>query len=83
MLPSPMMVGGDPTNAHKGGINGKRCMMEARLSGHQPIAVSHEAATIDEAIDASADELERALDHLLDRLGHKKGLTSMGGDQTI
>jgi ribosome-associated translation inhibitor RaiA len=69
-------------NAKKGGID-KRCLMEARIAGHQPLAVSHEAATLDEAITGAAEKLERSLDHTLGKLGHHKGNTSMGGDQKI
>jgi len=71
------------TNSHKSGDRDKRCLMEARIAGHQPIAVSHEADTLDEAIAAAAEKLERALDHTLGKLGNKKGRTSFGGDQTI
>ena len=71
------------TNAHKGGDNDKRCLMEARLAGHQPVAASCEAATLDEAINGAADRLEKSLDHILGKLGNKKGRTSFGGDQVI
>jgi ribosome-associated translation inhibitor RaiA len=71
------------TNGHKSGDHDKRCLMEARIAGHQPVAVSHEAATLDDAIAAAADKLERSLDHILGKLGHKKGRISHGGDQTI
>ena len=70
-------------NGHKGGDHDKHCLMEARIAGHQPISVSHDAGNLDEAIDAAAGKLERALDHLFDKLGHKKGRTSYGGDQEI
>ena len=36
--------------SHKRGHNDKRCMMEARLAGHQPSAVTHQAATLDQAV---------------------------------
>jgi ribosome-associated translation inhibitor RaiA len=52
----------------KAGSHDKRCIMEARLEGHQPIAVTHEAETIDQAIDGAADKLKRLLDHTLGRL---------------
>jgi ribosome-associated translation inhibitor RaiA len=71
------------TNADKSGDRDKRCLMEARIAGHPPVAVSHEAGSLDAAIDAAAEKLERSLDHLFDKLGHKKGRTSFGGDQTI
>jgi hypothetical protein len=42
-----------------------RCMMEARLTGYQPIAVSDHAATLHQAIGGSADKLKRAIDSAL------------------
>jgi ribosome-associated translation inhibitor RaiA len=55
-------------NGHKGGTADKRCMMEARLEGHQPIAVTDQAATIEQAIEGAAGKLKSALDHVLGRL---------------
>jgi ribosome-associated translation inhibitor RaiA len=55
-------------NAEKGGSADKRCMMEARLEKHQPIAVTEEAAPLDEAVDGAAHKLKRLLDHTLGRL---------------
>ncbi len=55
-------------NSDKGGSDDKRCMMEARLEGQQPIAVTDEAETIDQAIGGAADKLKRMLDHTLGRL---------------
>jgi hypothetical protein len=45
------------------------------------MAVSHQAATLQQAIDGAAKKLERALESTLGRLGHKKGRTSYGGNQ--
>ena len=61
----------------------KRCLMEARLAGRQPVAVSHQGATLDQAVDGAADRLKRSLESTLGRLGNPKGRTSFGGDQTI
>lgn len=58
-------------NGKKAGSHDKRCMMEARLEGHQPIAVTHEAETIDQAIDGAADKLKSSLDHILARLSDR------------
>jgi len=58
-------------NGDKAGKNDKRCLMEARIEGHQPISVTHEAETIDEAIDGAADRLRRSLDHTLARLSDR------------
>ena len=49
------------------GERDQRCTMEARLGGLRPIAVSHEAATLTEAIHVAADKLERAVEHALGR----------------
>lgn len=70
-------------NSHKGGSNDKRCVVEARPRGHQPIAATHHAGTIDDALDGALERLEHALDHTFGRLHQHKGRTSMGGDQTI
>jgi hypothetical protein len=70
-------------NAARAGGDDKRCLMEARLAGRQPVAVSHEAPTQDEAVGGAADKMKRSLDSTLGRLGGHKGRTSYGGDQTI
>jgi ribosome-associated translation inhibitor RaiA len=62
-------------NGSKLGERDKRCMMEARVGGLKPIAVSHEAPTLTEAIHMAADKLERALDHALGRLANTMGRT--------
>jgi len=45
--------------------NNKRCMMEARLEGRQPIAVTDEATTVDLAVSGAADKLARLIEHTL------------------
>jgi ribosome-associated translation inhibitor RaiA len=52
-------------NSRKLGERDKRCIMEARLGGLKPIAVSHEAPTLTEAIHVAADKLERAVEAAL------------------
>jgi ribosome-associated translation inhibitor RaiA len=59
-------------NGNKTGGRDKRCLMEARLEGHQPIAVTDEADSLDEAIAGAADKLKRALDHTLNRLNRQQ-----------
>jgi len=58
-------------NGHKGGSNDKRCMMEARLDGRPPIAVTQQAPTLDQAMDAAAEKLERSIDSMLGRLNDR------------
>jgi ribosome-associated translation inhibitor RaiA len=55
-------------NGDKRGTHDKRCMMEARIEGHQPTAVTHHAATLDEAVGGAAGKLERSLESTLGRL---------------
>jgi ribosome-associated translation inhibitor RaiA len=62
-------------NGTKTGGRDKRCMMEARLEGHQPIAVTDEAETMAQAIDGAADKLKSALDSTLGRLRNRNGST--------
>lgn len=47
------------------------CMIEARLEGLQPIAVTHQAATLDQAVDKATEKLIHLLDHTLGRLEHQ------------
>jgi hypothetical protein len=69
-------------NNKKGGDNDKRCMMEARLKGHQPIAVTYEANTTDQALSGAADRLKRSLDHTLGRLSGHEGRKHMHVDES-
>lgn len=55
-------------NSDKGGAADKRCMLEARLNGLQPIAVTHQAESMQLAIEGAAEKLERAVEHALGRL---------------
>jgi ribosomal subunit interface protein len=57
----------DENSSHKGGTD-KRCVMEARLEGMQPVAVTDQAENIEQAVNGAADKLERLLDHELGRL---------------
>ncbi|NOU11052.1 MAG: ribosomal subunit interface protein [Nitrospira sp.] len=56
------------TNSHKTKGDDIRCVLEARLAGHQPIAVTHQAATVELALSGAADKLERSVESTLSRL---------------
>jgi hypothetical protein len=43
-------------------------MMEARLEGHQPLAVTQHSASSEDAIRGAADKLERLIEHTTGRL---------------
>ena len=71
----------DENSSAKESDNDKRCAMEARLAGLPPIAVSHQAAQVDQAIDGAAEKLEKTLERKLGRLNDHKGRTSFSGDE--
>jgi ribosomal subunit interface protein len=58
-------------NAHKSGDDDKRCQIEARPKGHQPISVTHKAEAMGLAIDGAAEKMRHALEHLTGRLEGK------------
>jgi ribosomal subunit interface protein len=58
-------------NAHKSGSDDKRCQIEARPKGHQPISVTHKAEAMGQAIDGAAEKMRHALEHLTGRLESK------------
>lgn len=58
----------DENSSHKSGVNDKRCVMEARLEGMQPIAVTAFGNTIHEAVKSALDKLKSSLNTSLGRL---------------
>lgn len=48
-----------------------RCLMEARITGYKPIAVTAHDATLHQAIGGASDKLKRAIDSALGRLQDK------------
>ena len=60
----------DDENGPKEGANDKRCMLEARLAGHQPIVVTHHGDTILLAVHGAADNLVRVIERTLGRIAH-------------
>ncbi|HEY9166627.1 MAG TPA: HPF/RaiA family ribosome-associated protein [Candidatus Kryptonia bacterium] len=58
--------------SHRNSPSDKRCMMEARLEGRQPIVVTHEAPTLDQAIGGASDKLAKLIENTLGRLRDKK-----------
>lgn len=49
-------------NSNKGGDSDKRCQLEARMAGANPVSVEHHAPTLDLALNGAASQLARALD---------------------
>ena len=59
-------------NGTKSGPHDQRCMLEARLQGRQPVAVTEHAASQDQALHGAVDKLARLLDHALGRSQHRR-----------
>ena len=58
----------DQNSDRKGGADDIRCVLEARLEGRQPIAVTHQAATLDQAVSGAAAKLAKLVESTLGRL---------------
>lgn len=65
-------------NAGKSHSDDKRCVLEARPAGHQPLVVTHLAATIDDAVDGAVGMMEKLLDRTFHKLHDPKGRTPLG-----
>jgi len=54
-------------DGRKRGQNDKRCVMEARIEGRQPIAVTEHANTLLEAVNGAAERMTHLIDSVLGR----------------
>ena len=57
----------DENSDKKASAEDKRCQLEVRLAGRQPISVSHAAATVEQAVDGAVEKARRALESALGR----------------
>jgi ribosome-associated translation inhibitor RaiA len=60
-------------NGGKSGQKDHRCMLEARLEGRQPVAVTEHAATLEQAVQGAAQRLAHLLDSTLGRMHEHRG----------
>jgi ribosomal subunit interface protein len=56
------------TNDDKSSNGDHRCLMEARIEGHPPIAASDHGASLHQAIHGAAEKLKRSIDRTLGRI---------------
>lgn len=63
----------DENSDKKGGKDSHRCVMEARLQGRQPLAVTHQATTLEQAFNGAADKLIRLIESAIGRSGDQRG----------
>lgn len=57
----------DENSNKKGGENKIRCMIEAQLKGRQPSAVTHQATTLDEAVEGASNKMVNLIENSLER----------------
>ncbi len=55
----------DGNSDKKSGTADVRCLLEARLEGLQPVVVTDEAATVEDAVDGAARKMRRSLDSIV------------------
>lgn len=70
-------------NSDKVSADHKRCMMEARLVNHEPVAVNHNATTIDEAFRGANQKLKHALEHVVGKLRDHRARQSIRRDTDL
>ena len=67
-------------NAGKAGADDKRCQIEARPKGLQPLSVTHKAESLEQAIDGSIVKLHHALEHQFGKLRNKRATPLQADD---
>jgi len=70
-------------NREKGADGGNSCMMEARVSGYQPIVVHEHSDDLRQSIKNAGGKLARALDSAIGRLQDKNKHTSPAIDDPL
>lgn len=55
-------------NAHKRGPDDKRCVVEARIAGREPTAVTNHAPDLHRAVAGAGDKMKHALDTVFGKL---------------
>jgi hypothetical protein len=61
----------DENSGVKGGDSDIRCLMEARLNGLKPTAVTEKSGTVAQAVAGAAEKLKRALESTVGRLADR------------
>ena len=67
------------SNAGRSGAQDKRCKLEARVAGRQPVAVTHDAGKTGDAVRGAIEKLQRALDTSLGRVRDAHGRDTLRG----
>jgi ribosome-associated translation inhibitor RaiA len=57
-------------NSHKAGQNDKKCLIEARIQGRQPVAVTAEASDYELAVDGAITKLRSSLETIFGQMSN-------------
>ena len=57
-------------NSSKIGTMDKRCMIEVRIAGRKPTAITHDANTVEEALHGATDKIKHSIEHTFGKLKH-------------
>ncbi|UKM66561.1 HPF/RaiA family ribosome-associated protein [Flavobacteriaceae bacterium GSB9] len=55
-------------NGKKDGFNDISCLLEARLEGRQPIAITNQASTMDIAVTGAIDKIKTSIESILGKI---------------
>lgn len=58
-------------NAHKSGARDKRCQIEMRPRGHQPLSVTNHDESLELAVNGAAVKARHALEHMMGKLDER------------
>lgn len=61
----------DENSSSKSGVIDKRCLLEARLAGLDPVTVSDLALTVEQSVTGAAHKMVNLLESELGKLGNK------------
>lgn len=67
-------------NGAKAGAHDKRCQIEARPKGLQPLSVTHKSESLEQAIDGAIEKLHHALEHQFGKLRQKRATPLQADD---
>jgi ribosome-associated translation inhibitor RaiA len=73
----------DRNSNKKSGAHDKRCVMEARLAGLEPVSVTSAEESVDLALDTAINKLEKTLGRTFDKLSHAKGRPPIAGEESL
>ena len=60
--------------SNKRGHGDKCCMMEARIDGREPVAVTQQASTVEQAIRDAVHTLKRSIESVLGHDSHRRDI---------